>query len=169
MGEVYFYHLTTTSLEAALVPLVTRGLGQGWRIEIRGQSAGMIEALDRALWLGPEEGFLPHGIAGGAMDDLQPVLLTRTEGGVGAASMGAASIGAASIGVDCVMSVEGAGIAADEVARVARACVLFDGRDEAQTEQARGQWRRLTEAGCGAKYWAQVEGRWVMKQERPAR
>ena len=159
MGEVYFYHLTTTSLEAALVPLVTRGLGQGWRIEIRGQSAGMIEALDRALWLGPEEGFLPHGIAGGAMDDLQPVLLTTTESGVGASRVRA----------DCVMSVEGAGIAADEVARVARACVLFDGRDEGQTEQARGQWRRLTEAGCGAKYWAQVDGRWVMKQERPAR
>lgn len=151
MGEVYFYHLTTSSLEGALLPLVTRALGQGWRIEIRGRSSAMIEALDRALWLGPEEGFLPHGIAGGALDDLQPVLLTTTESGVGAA---------------CILAVEGAGIAAEEVARIARACVLFDGRDEAQTEQARDQWRLLTEAGCGAKYWAQVDGRWVMKQER---
>ncbi|MCC5973543.1 MAG: DNA polymerase III subunit chi [Rubellimicrobium sp.] len=151
MGEVYFYHLTTTSLEAALLPLVTRALGQNWRIEIRGRSAAMIEALDRALWLGPEDGFVPHGIAGGVLDDLQPVLLTTTDTGVGAA---------------CVMAVEGAELAGAEVMRMARACVLFDGRDEAQTEQAREQWRRLTEAGCGAKYWAQVDGRWVMKQER---
>jgi DNA polymerase-3 subunit chi len=44
--------------------------------------------------------------------------------------------------------------------------ILFDGSDTAAVAQARGQWRLLTGAGVGAKYWAQEGGRWVMKAEK---
>ena len=36
----------------------------------------------------------------------------------------------------------------------------------AALEVARGQWRGLTGAGVGAKYWAEEGGRWVMKAEK---
>ncbi len=76
MGEVWFYHLTEMRLEAVLPPLIARARGQGWRVEIRGRDAARMAALDAALWMGPEEGFMPHGMQGGPHDALQPVLLT---------------------------------------------------------------------------------------------
>lgn len=151
MGDVFFYHLTERPLEAVLPPLLSRAVGQGWRVELRGRDAARMAALDLALWRG--EGFLPHGLAGGPHDGLQPVLLTHAPAGPGFA---------------CVMAVDGAGLAPGEMAQVARGCILFDGTDPAAVEAARGQWRTLTGAGVGAKYWAEAGGRWEMKMERAA-
>ncbi len=67
------------------------------------------------------------------------------------------------------MAVDGAAVAPAEMAGLARAMVLFDGNDEAALEVARGQWRGLTGAGVGAKYWAEEDGRWVMKAEKAGR
>jgi DNA polymerase-3 subunit chi len=151
MGEVWFYHLTETPLEAALPPMLIRSRAQGWRVEVRGRDPGRMAALDAALWLGPEEGFLPHGLQGGPHDAAQPVLLTTQAAGAGFA---------------CVMAVDGALLEAGELAGLARACVLFDGNDTDATAAARDQWRVLTGEGVGAKYWAQEDGRWVMKSEK---
>ncbi len=151
MAEVWFYQLKQDPLEAVLPPLLARARGQGWRVEIRGRDRARMEALDAALWLGPEEGFLPHGLQGGPHDGLQPVLLTTAPAGAGFA---------------CVMAVDGAEVAAGEVAGLARAMVLFDGNDDDALAAARGQWRALTGAGVAAKYWAQEDGRWVMKAEK---
>ena len=153
MGEVYFYHLTDTPLERTLPPLLTRSLANGWRVELRGSDPHRMDLLDQALWLGPEEGFLPHGLQGGPHDALQPVLLTWT-----------AAVG----GIACLMAIDGAEVAAEEAAALARTCILFDGADEAAKARARDQWRALTGAGLGAKYWAQDGGGWVMKQEKQA-
>lgn len=154
MGEVWFYHLTGLAPEAALPPLLQRSLAQGWRVELRGRDRTRMAALDRALWIDPADGFLPHGLAGGVHDALQPVLLTT--GGAGAGRF------------DCVMTLDGAGLDPAEVAGLARACILFDGRDDAALEVARGQWRELTAAGIGAQYWAEEGGRWSLRQTRPA-
>jgi DNA polymerase-3 subunit chi len=148
MGEVFFYHLTESPLEAVLPILLSRARGQGWRVELRGRDARRMAALDLALWRG--EGFLAHGLQGGPHDGLQPVLLTTS---------------AAAAGFDCVMAVEGADLEPGEVAGLARAMILFDGTAPEAVEQARGQWRVLTGEGVGAKYWAQEDGRWVMKRE----
>ncbi len=155
VGEVYFYHLTDTGLERTLQMLLTRALAQRWRVEVRGTQAARMDQLDQALWLGAEDGFLPHGRAGGAHDALQPVILTHDGAGVS--------------GCTCLMAVDGADVAVPEAAAAARICILFDGQDEAAKARARDQWRALTGAGLGAKYWAQEDGGWVMKQEKAAR
>ena len=151
MGEVYFYHLTRRPLEAALSMLLDRSLAAGWRVCVRGTDARRMAWLDEKLWLGPEDGFLPHGLAGGAHDGMQPVLLTSERQEVGDRA--------------CLMSVDGAEVGAEEVTALERVCVLFDGRDEAALNQARGQWKALTGAGCKAQYWSEDSGRWEKKAE----
>ncbi len=151
MGAAFFYHLTRSPLEEALPMILTRALDRGWRVEVRGREAGLMDRLDAQLWLRPEEGFLPHGRAGGPHDADQPVLLTAGE--------------PAANGAACVMCVDGAPLEAGEVAALERACVIFDGADAAAVEGARDQWRTLTGAGCAAEYWSQEGGRWEKKAE----
>ncbi len=149
MGAVYFYHLTERPIEATLPVLVGKAMEAGWRIEVRGRDRGLLEFLDRQLWLG--DGFVPHGLAGGEHDDEQPVLLTEGGDGIGAA---------------CVMSVGGAEVSAEEIASAERVCILFDGGNAEAVEHARGQWKRLTDAGAAAQYWAEDGGRWIKKAEK---
>jgi len=152
MGAVYFYHLTRRPLEDTLPVLLDRARGAGWRVAVRGRERARLEWLDEKLWLGPEEGFLAHGLAGGAHDADQPILLT--------ADMTLPN------GAQCVMSVDGAEVDAAEVPTLERVCVLFDGNDPAALDVARGQWKRLTDAGCAAQYWSEESGRWEKKAER---
>jgi DNA polymerase III subunit chi len=151
MGEAYFYHMTHTPLEATLPVLLAKSLGAGWRVALRGREPARLDWLDQRLWLGAEDGFLPHGRAGGPHDADQPVLLTEGR--------------EAANGATCIVSVDGAEVDADEVAAMARVMILFDGNDPAAVEHARGQWRALTGAGAKAKYWSQEAGRWEMKAE----
>jgi DNA polymerase-3 subunit chi len=69
---------------------------------------------------------------------------------------------------DCLVSVEGAEVTPDEVARLDRVMILFDGHDEGAKQTAREQWRTLTGAGVAAKYWSEESGRWEMKAESAA-
>jgi len=151
LGEVFFYHLTRAPLEVTLRTLLEKSLGAGWRVAVRGRTEGMLERLDAQLWLGPEEGFLPHGRAGGPQDAAQPVLLTTAR--------------EAANRPDCVVSVEGAEIGAEEAAGLARTMILFDGHDPNAVQAAREQWKALTGAGARAKYWSEESGRWEMKAE----
>ena len=149
MGAVYFYHLTESPLEATLPMLIGKAREAGWRVLVRANDPTLCQRLDDLLWQGPEDGFLPHGIAGGPHDAAQPVLLGDVE----------------SAGFDCVMSVAGADLRPEEVTALARACIIFDGQDGAALDHARGQWKALTAAGCAAQYWAQDGGRWQKKAE----
>ncbi len=151
MGAAYFYHLTRRPLEETLPLLLDKALGAGWRVAVRGVDDARLDGLDARLWLGPEDGFLPHGRAGGPHDALQPVLLTTgPERPNGAA---------------CVMAVDGAPVTPEEVQALERVCILFDGNDGRAVEGARAQWRALTGAGCSAQYWSEASGRWEKKAE----
>lgn len=152
MGAAYFYHLTQRPLEVTLPVLLEKALGAGWRVAVRGREAARMEWLDAQLWRGPEEGFLPHGLASAPHAADQPVLLT-TEAD-------------APNGAVCLMAVDGADVTAGEVARMERVCVLFDGNDPEALDRARAQWRALTEAGCAAQYWSEESGRWEKKAEK---
>ena len=149
MGAVYFYHLTESAPEEALPLLVDRARAAGWRVLVRAGDDALLDRLDTALWQGPPEAFPAHGRSGGPHDAAQPVLLGRGE---------AAEF-------DCVMALDGAPLVPEEVEALARACVIFDGRDGAAVQAARGQWKTLTGAGLSAQYWAQEDGRWVKKAE----
>ena len=151
MGAAYFYHLTQKPLEVTLPMLLGKALGAGWRVAVRGTDAARMDWLDQKLWLGPEDGFLPHGISGGPHDAAQPVLLTVAK--------------EAANDPQCLMTVDGADVAPDEVQALERVCVLFDGNDPAAVDVARGQWRSLTGAGCSAQYWSEESGRWEKKAE----
>lgn len=151
MGAAYFYHLTRKPLEATLPMLLEKALGAGWRVAVRGTDDARMDWLDQKLWLGPEDGFLPHGVSGGPHDAEQPVLLTTRQQTANSPH--------------CVMTVDGADIAPDEVQSLDRVCVLFDGNDPAAVEAARDQWRTLTGAGCSAQYWSEESGRWEKKAE----
>lgn len=151
MGAAYFYHLTRRPLVDTLMMLLSKSSENGWNVAVRGPNQNDLEALDAALWLGSQDGFLPHGLAGGAQDADQPVLLT--------------TLTMAANTPQCVMSVHGAEVAADEVAVLERVCILFDGNDEVAVGKARAQWLALKEAGASAQYWSEESGRWEKKAE----
>lgn len=154
MGQAMFYHLTRSPLEVALPALLARSLEAGWHVVVRGTDAGRMDWLDRKLWEGAEEAFLPHGLAGGAHDALQPILITTGRD--------------APNGAACLMAVDGAEVAPEECAPLARVCILFDGNDPAAVAHARGQWKALTGAGVAAQYWSEDSGRWQKKAESGA-
>ena len=146
-----FYHVTQSPVEGVVETLLTRALAQGWRVELRGVSPERMDWLDQKLWLGPEEEFLPHGLAGGPHDALQPVLLTTTPRPEGR---------------QAVMTLDGAEVTPGEVAAAERVWILFDGRDEVAVARARDQWKALTGAGTAAQYWSEESGRWQKKAEK---
>lgn len=152
MGEVYFYHLTRSPLEATLPMLLTKALQAGWHVAVRGTDAARLEWLDAKLWQGPDDGFLPHGLAGGKHDSDQPILLTTGDGMPN--------------GALCLMAVDGAEVAPGECASLERVCVIFDGNDEAALSTARGQWKTLTSAGVAAQYWSEEGGKWQLKARK---
>lgn len=151
MGTALFYHLTRRPLEETLAMLLGKALGAEMRVAVRGTDAQRLAWLDERLWLKPEEGFLPHGLAGGPHDALQPVLLTTED--------------VVPNDPQCLMSVDGAEVTAREVAALARVCVLFDGNDATALDRARAQWKTLKDAGAAAQYWSEDSGRWEKKAE----
>lgn len=154
MGTVLFYHLTRSSAEETLLQLLPKAIGQGWRVVVRGRDRATLDRLDARLWLVPEDGFLPHGMAGGPHDADQPVLLTDSADLPNAAA--------------CVMALDGAEVPPGEAARLQRVCILFDGNDPDAVAAARTQWRDLTGAGIAAQYWSEAVGRWEKKAEHPS-
>ncbi|WP_417714239.1 DNA polymerase III subunit chi [Pseudophaeobacter arcticus] len=151
MGAAYFYHLTRHPLQETLPVLLQKARGAGWRIAVRGTMADRMSWLDDCLWQGSADSFLAHGLAGGSHDALQPILLTTTAESANAP--------------ECLMTVDGAVVTPEEVQALERVCILFDGTDPDAVQQARGQWKSLTGAGCSAQYWSEESGRWEKKAE----
>jgi DNA polymerase III subunit chi len=145
-----FYHLTRRPVEETLPALLTRALAGGGRVMLRGTDRARLERLDALLWLGPEEGFLPHGLEGGGHDADQPVLLGLSPGRAN--------------GADTLMLIDGAGLAPGDLDGLARLCVLFDGNDPSAKEDARALWRDLGPAGMAREYWSEESGRWQRQQ-----
>jgi DNA polymerase-3 subunit chi len=146
-----FYHVTQSPVEEVVASLLPRALAQGWKVELRGTDAERMDWLDQRLWLGGDESFLPHGLAGGPHDALQPVLLT---------------VRPAAAGRDAIMTVDGAEVTPAEVGSVQRVWIQFDGRDDRAVARARDQWKALTGGGVSAQYWSEESGRWEKKAER---
>lgn len=149
MGEVLFYHLTSSVLERTLPDLLTRALARGWKVVVRAGNDAQVAALDDLLWSFDQASFLPHGTAalGHAAD--QPVYLTAGDENPNAATV--------------LMLVEGARVPVAQVAGFDRVCLLFSGNDAAALEAARADWRAVRDAGLAGKYWAEEAGRWTEK------
>ena len=118
-------------------------------MRIRGLEKSRLDHLDRHLWSYSDTGFLPHGIADGAHDAAQPILLTDKAANDNSA--------------DVLMLIDGASEALDTFGGYTRVCFMFDGHDADAVAFARDQWRAVTGAGLDAVYWAQNSGKWVKK------
>jgi DNA polymerase III subunit chi len=146
-----FYHLTRSTQDDLIHTLLTRALAQGWRVMVRGRDDAALARLDTRLWTVPEDGFLPHGLAGGPHDADQPVLLGQGD-----------AVNAA----QGVILIDGAVATPTEANALSRLWVVFDGADDAAVTQARALWRALTEAGVAAEYWSEDSGKWIRTAEK---
>jgi DNA polymerase III subunit chi len=147
LSEVGFYHLTSTSLERALLRLLERAWAQGHRIVVRAATPERVDHLDTTLWTSDEGGFLPHGSARGGTPAMQPIWLTHRDENPNGASM--------------IVLVDG--VEVEDLHSFARCADLFDGNDAGAVEAARGRWRRAREAGHNLTYWQQTASGWEQK------
>lgn len=145
MTEIGFYHLTRTPLDQALPRLLGRMLAAGGRAFVLCGEAERAKALDAVLWTCAEPDWLPHGLAGGENDALQPVLI------------GTQDVAAAN-GARFLFLVDGA--ASARLGDYDRVLDLFDGSDEAAVAAARARWAAAKQAGHALTYWQQGTGGW---------
>ncbi len=146
--EISFYHLTRTTLEAALPRMLEKTLERGQRAVVRAGSAARVEALNGWLWTYQDRAFLPHGSAKDGHAARQPIWLTDKDERPNEAQVLFLTDGATS----------------EKPEDFERCAVLFDGNDEAAASAARTQWRDLKDAGHDLTYWQQNhEGRWEKK------
>ena len=148
MAEVLFYHLTESTLDEALPPLLEKSVERGWRVVVQSGGEERRDALDAHLWTWRDDSFLGHGIDSDPLAAEQPILLTASQDNRNGATVRFLVDGAEPPPLD----------------GYERAVFLFDGHDESQLAQARGQWKSLKAAGHQVTYWQQTEGRrWERK------
>jgi DNA polymerase III subunit chi len=147
LGEVAFYHLSSTPIERSLPKLLERARTQGHRIVVRAASPERVEHLSAKLWTYEEAAFLPHGSARDGNATAQPIWLTDLSENLNSASL--------------LVLVDGVGF--EDVGSYARCADLFDGNDAAAVEAARARWRRAREAGHVLSYWQQTTSGWERK------
>ena len=150
MSEVFFYHLTKTTLEIALPKILERALSEKWSIEIRTSANTNLDEISNAIWRGPEESFLPHCLED--HEDLQdyPIVLCKSP---------------LKDWRDCLIVVDQADLKENEVKNYKRVCLIFDAKIEVELSKARKSWKKLSGEGINTTYWAEDKGRWVKKIE----
>ncbi len=143
--QVDFYQLAGTPAEQVIGSIAGKLLAEDSRLLLVAEDDATLARLDRMLWDQGPASFLPHGIAGGADDARQPILLSTSPDAPNRARN--------------MLIADGewreAALAYD------RAFYLFD----AQTlEGARLAWKLLAgRDGVERRYWAQEDGRWKQK------
>ena len=153
MSEVLFYHAERASLEDVLPALLEQTRKREWKAIVRVGSDERAAALDTHLWTYKEEGFLAHGLERDAHPTEQPILLTTRDGNANGAEVLFLADGA-----------EPGDWSADEITRLTRVVLIFDGRDPAAVDAARAQWTHAKAAGHDVTYWQQsAAGRWEKK------
>ena len=145
MAEIWFYHLERESTEQVLPLLLRRGLEKGLRLSVETTSLDRVKDWSIKLWSTEDTSFLAHGFEGEPSSCVQPIWL--------------ASGPENSNGSTFRFYVDGAqpqtSIAFD------RASVLFNGKDERETELARALWKSARSQGLTTRYQRQDEtGQW---------
>lgn len=143
MAEVLFYHLTESTLEEALPPLLEKSLQRGWRVVVQAGAEERRDALDAHLWVYRDDAFLAHGTDRDPYPADQPVLLTTRADNPNAAQIR--------------FMVDGA--EPPDLSAYDRVVFVFDGHDARQLEAARGHWKSVRAAGHEVTYWQQAADR----------
>ncbi|MDC9824053.1 DNA polymerase III subunit chi [Devosia sp. ZB163] len=147
MAEILFYHLESQPLERVLPVLVEKSLERGWHVVVETGSEERAEAIDNLLWTYRDDSFLPHALAGGDADHLQPVLITTRPHNPNSAEV--------RFFVDRAVPQSGDGYT--------RIVFMFSGHDPDAVSEARTAWKALRD-GNEVTYWQQDgNGRWSKK------
>ena len=146
MTQVDFYHLTQSDLETALIMLLKKTLAAGKSALILCPKPAAT-ALDAALWTHEAESWMPHGVDDAEGVDVAPVWIsTDPERNP----------------IDAPFLFLVHGQRPPDLGGFERVFNLFDGRSDAQTIDARVQWKEWGEnAALKLGYYAQSDdGRW---------
>lgn len=146
MAEVGFYHLTRSSAEQALPPLLGRTLAAGHRALVLCADAERVAALDTALWLCEQPDWLPHGSSAMGLAELQPIWIAADDGNPNGAKF--------------LFLLDGT---TADWSRFERVFDLFDGNDPESVASARERWKAAKAAGHGLAYWQQGPRGWEKK------
>jgi DNA polymerase-3 subunit chi len=143
--QVDFYQLSETPPEQVIATLAEKVLEGDGRLLIIAEDEAQLARLDRILWDQGSASFLPHGVAGGADDARQPILLSSSP--------------------DAPNQARNMLIADGQWREAAltydRSFYLFDSDT---LEGARLAWKLLAgREGVERRYWAREGGRWVKK------
>ena len=142
---VDFYQLAGTPPEPVIAGIAKRILAEDGRLLIVAEDEPFLARLDRILWDQGATSFLPHGIAGGADDARQPILLST--------SPDAPNLARNMLIAD--------GQWRDSALSYDRSFYLFD---EAALQAARLSWKLLSgQENVERRYWARDGGKWVKK------
>ncbi len=145
MAEIGFYHLTRSTLTAALPRLLARTLAAGQRALVVGSNAAALDALSTALWAQPD--WLPHGSASDGDADLQPIWLSTEAKPLN--------------GARYLFLVDGA--ETDRIKDYDRVFDLFDGNNPGSVAAARVRWKTAKDGGHALAYWQQTDSSWQKK------
>jgi len=143
--QVDFYQLAETPPEQVIATLAEKVLEGDGRLLIIAADEAQLARLDRILWDQGSASFLPHGVAGGADDARQPILLSSSP--------------------DAPNQARNMLIADGQWREAAltydRSFYLFDSDT---LEGARLAWKLLAgREGVERRYWAREGGKWVKK------
>src|SRR5690242_16921905 len=143
--QVDFYQLAGTPAEQVIASIAEKVLAAEGRLLVVAEDEVLLARLNRMLWDQSPTSFLPHGIAGGADDARQPILLST-------------SPDAPNLARNMLMA---DGLWRDSALNYDRAFFLFD---DATLKNARAAWKSLRgREGVEPRYWAQEGGKWVKK------
>ena len=150
MTEIAFYHLEKLPLEQVLAKLLEKTLGAGKRALVLAGSEQCVEALAGFLWTYEQGSWLPHGTEQDGSPEDQPVWLTAADDNAN--------------GAEFLFLTDGATSA--HIGDYERCFELFDGRDAAAVNAARGRWKSYGEDGHDLTYWRQTgAGGWEKKED----
>jgi DNA polymerase-3 subunit chi len=138
-----FYQLGGEAVEKTIPLLASKIKEAGGRLLVVSDDPAQLTAIGDALWRERPEDFLASGMAGGAHDARQPVLLSRAC--------------EAPNGAKLVMFADG--VWRDEGTTFERAFLLFG---ESALQGARAAWRQLGEReDVERRFWKREGGKWV--------
>ncbi len=143
--QVDFYQLGGTPAEQVIASISEKVLAGDGRLLIVAEDEPFLARLDRMLWDQDATSFLPHGLAGGADDARQPILLSTSPD---APNLARNMLIADGIWRDAALSYD-------------RSFYLFD---LGTLEGARLSWKLLAgREGVERRYWAREGSKWVNK------
>ena len=146
MSKIDFYHLTQTNMEAVLLMLLKKTLAAGKKALVLCPQP-VASALDTDLWTREPDSWFAHGLDDAEGQNIAKIWIS-TDTAVNP------------INAEFVFLLHGSEPA--DIGEYERVFNLFDGRSEAQLQQARDQWKRWGDLASAERgYFAETDdGRW---------